>query len=281
MRKEFDFKCRDYRLRLGKNTGIMGVLNVSNGSFSKDAIYKDPLRARDKAQQMKEEGADIIDVGGESTRPGALGISPEEELKRVIPVIKELAKELKLPISIDTTKSEVARAALEEGASIVNDISGFKFDRQMADVAASFNAGCVLMHIQGTPRTMQENPGYQSLMDEIISYLRESVAIADSAGIDHEGLLLDPGIGFGKTSEHNLQIINRLNEVAALDLPILIGTSRKSFIGNVLNLPVEERLFGTAASVAVSIFNGAHIVRVHDVKEIAQVVKLTDNILNS
>lgn len=259
----------------------MGVLNVGNGSFSKDAIYKDPKRARDRAQQMKEEGADIIDVGGESTQPGAEGVSPEEELERVIPVIKELADGLKLPISIDTTKSVVAREALEEGASIVNDISGFKFDRQMASVAAGFNAGCVLMHIKGTPRTMQENPSYESLMDEIISYLRESVGIADSAGVQRKALLVDPGIGFGKTTKHNLEIINRLKEVAALDLPVLVGTSRKSFIGNVLNLPVEERLFGTAASVAVSIFNGAHIVRVHDVKEIAQVVKLTDNILNS
>lgn len=280
-RKEFEFTCRGYSLNLGKITRVMGILNTTSDSFSRDGIYKDPQRAKDVALKMAAEGADVIDIGGESTRPGAQTVSVAEEKERVLPIIRELAKEIKVPISIDTTKSEVAQSALEEGASIVNDISGLKLDAQMANVVARYGAGCVLMHIKGNPQTMQEHPFYSSLIGEIIDSLNESISIASGAGIERKRLAVDPGIGFGKTTEHNLQIIKRLKEFSSLDLPILIGASRKSFIGNVLNLPAEERLLGTAATVAASILNGAHIVRVHDVKEIIQVVRMVDAILNS
>lgn len=278
-RKEFDLSLGRYRLKLGEATKIMGILNVTGDSFSNDGIYQDPERARARALEMIAEGADIIDVGGESTRPGAQEVCPEEELRRVLPVIKKLNKEINLPISIDTSKSEVAQAALEEGASIVNDISGLRFDPKMPQVIARFGAGCVLMHIKGTPRTMQNNPFYASLIEEIIGSLKQSITLATSAGIDRNKIVVDPGIGFGKSTEHNLEIVNRLGEFSCLDLPILVGTSRKSFIGNVLKAPVEERLWGTAATVTLSIINGAHIVRVHDVKEMAQVVKMTDAVL--
>lgn len=280
-RKEFEFICAGYTLNLGKTTKIMGILNVAADSFSSDGIYNDPERAKDAGLQMAEDGAEIIDVGGESTRPSAELVSLEEEKRRVLPLIKRLAKEIKVPISIDTTKAEVAEAALEEGVSIVNDISGLKFDSRMGEVIARFGAGCVLMHIKGIPQTMQENPTYISLIKEVIESLRESVSCAVEAGIERRRVIIDPGIGFGKTTVHNLQIINRLKDFACLDLPILIGTSRKSFIGNVLKLSVQRRLLGTAASVAASIFNGAHIVRVHDVKEMAQVTRIVDAILNS
>jgi len=280
-RKEFEFACANHKLTLGKTTKIMGILNVSSDSFSQDSIYEDPKRAKDAALKMAEDGADIIDIGAESTRPGAEPVGQEEELARVIPVIKLLAREIKVPISIDTTKSAVAQEALGEGASIVNDISGLKRDAQMGSVVAHFGAGCVLMHIKGTPQTMQDNPVYSFLIDEIIDSLKESISEAKASGINRENIAVDPGIGFGKTTEHNLQIIKKLNEFNCLELPILIGTSRKSFIGNVLNLPVDRRLLGTAASVAVAILNGAHIVRVHDVKEMLEVTKIVDIILNS
>ncbi len=280
MRKEFDLALGRYTLRLGSATKVMGILNVTRDSFNKDGIYKDPQRAKERSLQMAEEGADIIDIGGESTRPGAQAVSAQEEQARVLPVIKKLSKEAKVPISIDTSKSEVAQAALDEGASIVNDISGLRFDPQMPKVIARFGAGCVLMHIKGTPRTMQENPVYTSLIEEIIDSLKESVSLASEVGIERERIVVDPGIGFGKTTEQNLRIIKGLGNFACLDLPILIGTSRKSFIGNTLNLPVEERLWGTAATVALSISSGAHIVRVHDVKEMVQVARMVDAVLN-
>lgn len=280
-RKEFEFICGHHILRLGKTTKVMGILNVTCDSFSKDAVFKDPEQAKDLALKMVEEGADIIDIGGESTRPQAQPISVAQEQMRVLPVIRRIAKEIKVPISVDTSKSEVAHAALEEGASIVNDISGLKFDSQMANVIARFGAGCVLMHIKGTPQTMQKNPVYVSLIEEIINSLKESVSSATVAGIDKNRIIIDPGIGFGKTTMHNLQIIKRLKDFTSLDLPVLIGTSRKSVIGKVLNLPVERRLLGTAATVAVSIYNGAHIVRVHEVKEMVQITRMIDAILNS
>lgn len=279
-RKEFEFICGRYSQQLGTITKIMGILNVTWDSFSKDGIYKDPEKAKDLALKMAEEGADIIDIGGESTRPGAQSISVEEEKEKVLPVIRKVVKKIKVPISVDTTKSEVAYAALEEGASIVNDISGLKFDSLMAKVIGHSGAGCILMHIRGTPQTMQKNPFYTSLIEEIISSLRESISLASAAGIDKKRLIVDPGIGFGKTTEHNLQIIKRLKALTCLNLPILMGTSRKSFIGNVLRLPVDQRLWGTAATVAASIYNGAHIVRVHEVKEMAQVARMVDAILN-
>lgn len=280
-RKEFEFTCGHYTLQLGRRTMLMGILNVTCDSFSNDGIYKSPEKAADLALEMVQKGADIIDVGGESTRPGAQPVSAEEQITRVLPVIKRLVRNVDVPVSVDTTKSEVAQAALDQGASIVNDISGLKFDSQMPKIIAQFDAGCILMHIKGTPQTMQQRPFYDSLIADIYSSLEKSVSQAVDAGIRSDGIIIDPGIGFGKTTEHNLQIIKKLNTFSRLNLPILIGTSRKSFIGNILNLPVQKRILGTAATVVAAIFNGAHIVRVHDVEAISQVVKMGDAILNS
>ncbi|MBN3038919.1 MAG: dihydropteroate synthase [Candidatus Omnitrophica bacterium] len=278
-RKEFQFTCQKHKIDLGKKTRIMGILNLTDDSFSNDGIYKDPSKAEELGLKMVAAGADIIDIGGESTRPGALKVSLEEEIERVLPVIKRLAKSTDVPISIDTSNSETARAALEVGACIVNDISGLTFDKHMPSIVSQFKAGCIIMHIKGTPRTMQQNPLYTDLITEICASLKKCVSKAMGYGIDKKNIAVDPGIGFGKTTEHNLEIIKRLGEFAQLDLPILIGPSRKSFIGNVLDLPVEKRLIGTIASVVASVFNGAHIVRVHDVGEIAQAVKMADAIL--
>ncbi len=265
--KEFDFSKRTY---------VMGILNVTPDSFSDGGKYFSLDSAIKHAMKMVEDGADIIDVGGESTRPGSEPVPVEEEVRRVIPVIKEIVKRVDVPVSIDTYKSEVARQALDNGASIVNDISGLRFDEKMADVVASYKASVVVMHIKGTPKTMQQNPTYDDVISEIYSYLSESVEIARRAGI--EQIIVDPGIGFGKRLIDNLEIIRRLREFKSLGYPVLIGVSRKSFIGNILNLPVEERLEGTAGAVAVSVWNGANIVRVHDVKEMARVVKIVDAI---
>ncbi|MFN3134793.1 MAG: dihydropteroate synthase [Candidatus Kryptonium sp.] len=265
--KEFDFSKRAY---------IMGILNVTPDSFSDGGRYFTVDSAVEHAMKMIEDGADIIDVGGESTRPGSEPVPLEEELRRVIPVIKEIVKRADVPISIDTYKSEVARQALDNGAVIVNDISGLRFDEKMVEVIAQYNASVVIMHIKGTPKTMQQNPYYDDVISEIYSYLSESVEKARSYGIKQ--IIVDPGIGFGKRLVDNLEIIRRLREFKSLGYPVLIGVSRKSFIGNILNLPVEERLEGTAGAVAISVWNGANIVRVHDVKEMARVVRIVDAI---
>lgn len=265
--REFDFSRRTY---------IMGILNVTPDSFSDGGKYFTVDSAVAHAMKMIEEGADIIDVGGESTRPGSEPVPLEEELRRVIPVIKEIVKRTDVPVSIDTYKSEVARQALDNGAVIVNDISGLRFDEKMAEIIARYNASVVIMHIKGTPKTMQQNPHYDDVISEIYSYLSDGIAKAQSAGI--EQIIIDPGIGFGKRLNDNLEIIRRLREFKSLGYPILIGVSRKSFIGNVLNLPVEERVEGTAGAVAISVWNGANIVRVHDVKEMARVVRVVDAI---
>ncbi|MEW6095277.1 MAG: dihydropteroate synthase [bacterium] len=282
VKDEFKLVCGDYQLDLGKRTFIMGILNVTKDSFSDGGLYDKPDNALIRAFEMKEEGADIIDIGGESTRPGATPCTVEEELKKVLPVVKRLFNEkIDLPISIDTYKSEVAKACLEEGAHIINDISALRFDANMAEVVASYKVPVVLMHIQGTPQDMQQNPQYKCVVSEIILYLQQRINAAIDAGIDKEKIIIDPGIGFGKTVEHNLEILRRLREFKSLGRPILIGTSRKSLIGKVLDLPVDKRLEGTAATVAVSILNGANIIRVHDVKEMRQVAKMVDAIMRS
>jgi dihydropteroate synthase len=265
--KEFDFSKRTY---------IMGILNVTPDSFSDGGRYFTVDSAVEHAMKMIEDGADIIDVGGESTRPGSEPVPLEEELRRVIPVIKEIVKRTDVPISIDTYKSEVARQALDNGAVIVNDISGLRFDEKMVEVIAQYNASVIIMHIKGTPKTMQQNPYYDDVISEIYGYLSESIERAQSYGIKQ--IIVDPGIGFGKRLVDNLEIIRRLREFKSLGYPILIGVSRKSFIGNILNLPVEERLEGTAGAVAISVWNGANIVRVHDVKEMTRVVRIVDAI---
>ncbi|MFH1353277.1 MAG: dihydropteroate synthase [bacterium] len=270
-------KC--YSLPVGERTIIMGILNVSPDSFSGDGVS-----ARDEAlargEKLIRDGADIIDVGGQSTRPGAEQISAEEEIERTAPVIKELAAGFDVPVSIDTYKSAVAEKAFLSGAAILNDISGLRFDERMAPLAAEFNVPVVLMHIRGTPENMQKGGiFYEDVIESIKVYLKKSIEIAVGAGIPQGMIIIDPGIGFGKTVEHNLVILKRLKELGELGKPVLIGTSRKSVIGEVLNLPAGERLEGTAATVAVAIANGADIVRVHDVKEMKRVAVMTDAIM--
>lgn len=267
------------KFELGKRTYIMGVLNITPNSFSDGGKYLKPEPAVEQARRLWGEGADIIDIGGESTRPGARPVSAEEEKKRVLPVIEKLSSENKYLISIDTTKAEVAEAALKRGAQMVNDISGLRFDHRLARVVAKFKVPLCIMHIKGKPRRMQENPVYSDLLSEIINYLAEGLEIAKENGILPEQILVDPGIGFGKTLDHNLEILRRLRELKVLGRPIMVGTSRKSFIGKTLELPVGERGAGTAASVAVSIMNGADFIRVHDVRQMTRVAKMTDAIV--
>jgi dihydropteroate synthase len=262
----------DYRSK----TLIMGILNITPDSFSDGGKYNDLESALIRAKKMENAGADIIDIGAESSRPYSDRISAEEEKKRLLPILKEVLKVTTVPISIDSYKSSVVRAALKEGASIVNDISGLRFDEKMAETAAEFSAPVIIMHIQGRPETMQDNPSYQNLIFEIKKYLWDGIKIAKKAGIADDSIIIDPGIGFGKEQLHNLKILNRLESFKELNYPILIGTSRKSLIKYVNKNEVNERLFGTAATVSTSIIKGANIVRVHDVAEIKKVAVMTD-----
>lgn len=267
--------CLDFT----KKTCIMGILNVTPDSFSDGGVHFDKPAAIDSAFQMIEDGADVIDIGGESTRPGADPVPLDEELRRVIPVIEALSSKVNIPLSIDTYKAEVARNALAAGASIVNDISGLRFDPDMPEVVADHEVPVVVMHIKGTPRDMQVDPVYDALIPEIMGYLRESIELAEKAGVDRDMIIIDPGIGFGKTFSHNLEIINNLDRFTTLGTPLLVGPSRKAFIGRILgDAPAGERVEGTAAAVAVSIMKGADIVRVHDVKEMAKAAKVADAI---
>ncbi|MFA5149059.1 MAG: dihydropteroate synthase [Candidatus Omnitrophota bacterium] len=278
--RDFVLRAGKYKLNLGKRAHIMGVLNVTPDSFSDGGMYFDREYAVARAFKMQSQGADIIDIGGESTRPGARAIHAKEECRRVIPVVKELAKRIKVPISVDTTKSEVARMALDAGASMINDITGLNRDRKIAKFVKEHKAAVVLMHIKGTPVSMQKDPVYKDLIGEICCGLRKSVAAAKAAGIKDESIIVDPGIGFGKTVAHNLNILKNLREFKSLGYPVMAGPSRKSFIGRITGAQEDERQFGTAASVALSIQNGADIVRVHDVKQMKQVAQLTEAIIN-
>lgn len=258
---------------------IMGILNITPDSFSDGARYLDPSRAVERAEQMKAEGADIIDIGGESTRPGAPAIAAQEEIDRVVPVISALAKRSSTPISVDSWKGEVAQRAMDAGAEIINDISGLTFDPSLAQVAAASGAGVVLMHTRGTPEGMQRDTLYHDLMAEVTGGLRSSVAAALSAGIGRERISIDPGIGFAKDSRGNLELLRRLRELESLGLPILVGTSRKSFIGAAINREVDDRLFGTAATVALAVSHGASILRVHDVRAMRDVADMARAIM--
>lgn len=268
-------------LEFGKRTLIMGILNITPDSFSDGNMFNSFESAVEHGERMAAEGADIIDIGGESSRPGSEPVPEEVEASRVLPVIQELAKRIHIPISIDTYKASIAKKALEKGASIINDISALRWDPDMVPLIASKGIPVVLMHIKGTPKDMQINPHYDDLMTEIISFFNERIEYAINSGISHHQIIIDPGIGFGKTIEHNLEIIRHLKDLKQLNKPILIGTSRKSFIGKILNLPVNERVEGTAATVAISIANGADIIRVHDVKEMARVARIADAIVRS
>lgn len=273
------WKLASRSLPYGERTLVMGILNVTPDSFSDGGQFFSFENAIAQAEQMIAEGADILDVGGESTRPGSAFVSEAEELQRVLPIIEKLAGHISIPISIDTTKAAVAKAALAAGAEIVNDISGLRFEPSIADDVARAGAGLVLMHSRGTPKDMQQLPPVENILLEVVNGLRESVAVAEARGVSREHIAIDPGIGFGKTFEQNLELIAKLDQLAREfpDLPLMIGTSRKAFIGKLMNdAPADQRLHGTLASVVASILKGAHIVRVHDVKPIVEAARIAN-----
>ncbi|HEY2986151.1 MAG TPA: dihydropteroate synthase [Candidatus Binatia bacterium] len=263
---------------MSRRTVVMGIVNVTPDSFSDGGKYFDPARAAAHGEEMARDGADVIDVGGESTRPGARSVSAAEEMDRVLPVIRELRRKVSLPISIDTMKSEVARAALGEGADVVNDISALGFDPAMAPLVAAEKVPVVLMHMQGTPQTMQRDPSYADVVGEVKTFLRRRIQFAIDAGVAADKTIIDPGIGFGKNLDHNLALLRGLADLAALGRPILVGTSRKTFIGKLLDAGPEERLEGSLAAAVAAVLAGANIIRVHDVKEAARAVRVTDAI---
>ena len=266
-------------LKMPSHTLIMGILNLTPDSFSDGGQFSDKNQATDYALKMIEDGADMIDIGGESTRPGAEPVSLDEELKRTISIIKSIRQQSDCLISIDTYKSPVAEAALDVGANLVNDISGLTFDEKMIDIVIARKVPVILMHMKGTPRSMQVDPHYNNVIKEICEFFKRKVKSAKNSGILDNMIILDPGIGFGKRLEDNFEIIRELKQICAMGYPILLGPSRKSFIGASLNLPVEERLEGTLASITVGIMNGANIIRVHDVKETLRAVKITEKIM--
>jgi dihydropteroate synthase len=283
-KKTFWLKLRSGRLRLGERTLIMGVLNVTPDSFSDGGKFFDVKSAVRRALAMQLDGADIIDIGAESTRPGSRAISPAEELRRLLPVLEALHGILEIPISVDTQKSAVAELALGAGAEIVNDISGLRSDPQLASVAAKYGAPLILMHMRGTPRTMQKGPFARDVMRDVLSGLRTSIATAKKFGVKRSQIVIDPGIGFGKRYSQNYELLAKLRELAKLGYPVMIGTSRKGFLGATLAkngkpASADERMWATAATVAASILNGAHIVRVHDVAEMAMVARVTNAVL--
>jgi dihydropteroate synthase len=279
-RKQVRIIARDKVLDLGSRTLIMGVLNVTPDSFSDGGAFFDTTRAVERAWSIAEEGADILDIGGESTRPGSEGVSAGEELRRVMPVLAALVGKYPLPISIDTSKSEVGRAALESGAALVNDVSALRKDPALGRAAASYGAGVILMHMRGEPRTMQKTLPSADILGDLEEWGGKAADWAESLGVDRERIILDPGIGFGKTASQNVEILRNLDRLANLGFPIIIGTSRKSFIGRILSDPEADRIWGTAATVAISILCGAHIVRVHDVRAMRDVARVTDALLN-
>lgn len=280
MRAHFQLKLPSRTLELGSKTLIMGILNVTPDSFFDGGSYARLDRAFRRGMQLEDEGADLVDVGGESTRPSRLQVLPAaEEIKRVVPVIKRLAKRLSIPLSVDTYKSEVAYEAIAAGAMLINDISGLRFDPNMARVSASSGTAMVLMHSRGNPEQLHGLPFLKHPLQSVVRGLGRSVQRALKAGLRRDQLILDPGLGFGKKMEDNLIVLRHLEVLRRFDLPILVGPSRKSFIGKVLGQPVQERLLGSLSSVAVAVVQGAHIVRVHDVKETRQVVKLCDAIM--
>jgi dihydropteroate synthase len=292
LRKIFRLRLPTHTLVLGKRTLLMGVLNITPDSFSDGGKFLAPDRAIAHALSLEKAGADILDIGAESTRPGSIGISVVEELRRLLPVLQALRGKLKIPISIDTRKATVAEITIGAGAEIINDVSGLNHDPRIAEVAARRRFPLILMHMRGEPRTMQKAPFARNVMKDVTQGLRASIQKARRAGVTKSQIIVDPGIGFGKSFEQNYEILRRLPELAKLGYPLLVGTSRKGFLGRTLALgkgratgntesvPAEERIWATAATVTASILGGAHIVRVHDVAEMAQVVSVTDRLLN-
>lgn len=272
-------------LDIGKKTLVMGILNITPDSFYDGGKYYDIEDALNRARKMIDDGADIVDIGGESTRPNSCCVSADEEIRRVIPLIKELSKETQIPISIDTYKAEVADKAIKAGAQIINDISGLQADTEMARVAAAHNTPIIIMHIKGHPHDFPKDPVYAELIPEIISFLESRIEYSIKSGIAHNKIIIDPGIGFGKGVKHNIEILRQLNKLKCLNLPIMIGTSRKSFIDKVLD-PSDDvntkennsSLIGTLVTLVIAVSNGANIVRVHDVKEAVQVIKMYKSI---
>ncbi len=278
-RPSYTLEVRGRRLTLGPRTLVMGIVNATPDSFSDGGSFAEAERAVAHGLSLFEAGADVVDVGGESTRPGGAAVGPEEETRRVVPVIEGLRRRADGLVSVDTTKAQVARAALDAGADLVNDVSGFRFDPELGPLVARCGVPAVVMHLRGDFETMHLAPAYRDVMGEIAAELRESLARATRAGLPPERLIVDPGIGFAKDANHSLEALRRLGELHGLGRPILVGPSRKSFIGKVLELPASERLFGSAAAVAACVLAGAHLVRVHDVREMLQVVRVCDAIL--
>lgn len=279
MRPCYVFRAREKVVELGKKTQLMGVVNITPDSFSDGGCFLEHSRSIEHSLSLVEAGADILDLGAESSRPGAKSITVEEELNRLLPVLQEVRKRVSVPISVDTSKSVVAREALKEGADIVNDITAFRGDSEMPTVVNEWEAGVVLTHMRGIPETMQERPFSEDILKDIQTDLQAAVSKALRYGISRERIVIDPGIGFGKSLEDNCRIVNRLSFLKSFQLPILVGTSRKQFLGKILDKSVTERMWGTAASVVVSILRGVHIIRVHDIAEMNQVALVTDAII--
>jgi dihydropteroate synthase len=284
MMMDYKISWGNHVLALGKRTCVMGILNVTPDSFSDGGVFFDCDAAVAHGLKMVEDGADIIDIGGESTRPFSISVSSEEEIKRVVPVIEKLAQRIHIPISIDTTKATVAKAAIKAGASIINDISALRYDQDMAKIAADYGVPVILMHMQGTPETMQVAPGYDNLLEDIKQFLEGAIAVAENNGILRSKIIIDPGIGFGKTVQHNLLIIKQLNELKLLNVPVLVGLSRKAFIQHILkDKKTKENGVGfslvetgTQAALVMAVMNGAHIVRVHNVVDTVATLKIIE-----
>ncbi|MDH3981700.1 MAG: dihydropteroate synthase [Kiritimatiellaceae bacterium] len=276
-RRTYNWKCRNRTLKLGERTLVMGILNVTPDSFSDGGDFSDPGKAIEHALEMIEHGANIIDIGGESTRPGADSVSEVEEIKRTVPIIEKIREQSDIPISIDTMKAEVAFQALEAGANIINDVSAFESDPGMVKIAAQTGAGVVLMHKQGIPQTMQDDPTYENVVEEVCDYLKTRMDFAAMNGVSRNAICIDPGIGFGKTLEHNLALMRGLPKLTACGCPILIGASRKSFIGAITGRATPtERLAGSLGVAGWSIALGTHILRVHDVIDTCDVCRIVD-----
>lgn len=282
-RKRFTVRARDWVLELGDRTQVMGILNVTPDSFSDKGRYAGLQEAVDRAWQIADEGADILDVGGESTRPGSKGVDTGEELRRVAPLLEALASGRKypIPISVDTSKAEVAKAAIERGAAIINDITALEGDRGIGREISRAGAAAILMHMRGKPATMQSLPPSDNILSDLRIWAEEAVARAFGSGVSSDQIILDPGFGFGKTAAQNYEMLRNLDCLAAAGFPILAGTSRKSFIGSIVKKPAAELVLGTGATVAASIIFGAHIVRVHDVAAIREVADVTDAIVRT